>query len=152
MAGKRKYCGVKVNQLAEMKRQLKGRYGKVYWRVLNSKRNHLIEKLASTDLIAIECIWLNRRGLISKLLDTIYNYTTFFSTRLRTLSPILSVPCPLKCSIFHLGSQKVYRWDVELPLAGNIFGLLWDAGFRLFCLLSCLTKLNFFFSQKKSFL
>lgn len=56
MAGKRKYCGVKVNQLAEMKRQLKGRYGKVYWRVLNSKRNHLIEKLASTDLIAIECI------------------------------------------------------------------------------------------------
>lgn len=34
--------GVKVNQLAEMKRQLKGRCGKAYEGVFNSKRNHLV--------------------------------------------------------------------------------------------------------------
>ena len=57
-------------------------------------------------------------------------------------------PFPSKCSIFHLGSQKIHRWDVELPLAGSTLCLLWDVGSCPFCLLSCFTRQNFFFTQK----
>lgn len=68
--------------------------------------------------------------------------------QVKNLFPRAFCPFPSKCSIFHLGSQKVHGWDVELSLAGSMLCLLWDASSCPFCLLSCFTRQNFFFSQK----
>lgn len=68
--------------------------------------------------------------------------------QVKNLFPRAFCPFPPKCSIFHLGSQEVHGWDVELSLAGSMLCLLWDASSCPFCLLSCFTRQNFFFSQK----